>query len=232
MSCRKFFRRSLRVDDTRRGLFYQHTRPSIFSYRHSQCKPSVHRFRDGRSNSICVGHFPSRCKCVLTSQSGRSLTARRKGEPRGPTSRWRRKPTPKHPCSRSLQPDCRIATLDLTNGLGIEDTTIASDAGLGPLAKSLWGIIKPVDRHPSSVSAGGGIARGLAVVTLERRPGSRAGCSFMDHAPGSPGVGSSGIRRFELRRRVRQAFHLAISFGCAFARCGGPPRRRRGAART
>jgi hypothetical protein len=34
------------------------------------------------------------------------------------------------------------------------------------LAKSLRGIIKPVDRHPLSVSAGGGIAPGLAVVTL------------------------------------------------------------------
>ena len=168
MSCRKFLRRSLRVVDARSGLFYQHTRPSIFSYRHSQCKPPVHRFRDGRSNSICVGHFASRCKCVLTSQSGRSLTAGRKGEPGGPTSRWRRKPTPIHPCSRSLQPGCRIATLDLTNGLGIEDTTIALDGGLGPLAKSLWGIIKPVDRYHSSVSAGGGIARGVAVVMLER----------------------------------------------------------------
>src|SRR5215469_2497474 len=81
-----------------------------------------------------------------TSQSGHSLTTRRKGEPRGPTSEWRRKPTPKHPCSRSLHTGCRIATLDLTNGLGIEDTTIASDGSLGPLAKSLWGIIKPVDR--------------------------------------------------------------------------------------
>ena len=90
----------------------------------------------------------------LRHSRGRSLTARRKGEPRGPTSRWRRKPTPKHPCSRSLQPGCRMATLDPTNGLAIEDTTIASDGSFGPLAKSLPGIIKLADRHPSSVSAG------------------------------------------------------------------------------
>ena len=83
----------------------------------------------------------------LRHSRGRSLTARRKGEPRGPTSRWRRKPTPKNPCSRSLQPGCRIATLDPTNGLAIEDTTIASDGSLGPLAKSLPDIIKPADRH-------------------------------------------------------------------------------------
>ena len=146
MSCRKFFRRSLRVDDTRCGLFYQHTRPSTFSYRHSQCKPSIHRFRDGRSNSILRWPFHLPVEMCPTSQSGHSLTTRRKGEPRGPTSEWRRKPTPKHPCSRSLHTGCRIATLDLTNGLGIEDTTIASDGSLGPLAKSLWGIIKPVDR--------------------------------------------------------------------------------------
>ena len=54
-----------------------------------------------------------------------------------------------------FSPVARIATLDLTNGLAIEDTTIASAGGLGPLAKSLPGIIKPADRHPSSVSAGG-----------------------------------------------------------------------------
>jgi hypothetical protein len=46
------------------------------------------------------------------------------------------------------------------------------------LAKSLPGIIKLADRHPSSVSAGGGIALGPAVVTLKRRAGFRAGCSF------------------------------------------------------
>ena len=55
-------------EDTRRGLFYQHTGPSVLPYAHSQRIPAVSRSGDGRSNCVYAGHFASLAIGRVTSQ--------------------------------------------------------------------------------------------------------------------------------------------------------------------